>query len=393
MTARENADDAHKHRVVMVDKEVAKFIETLMGAVDRGDNLLDEQIERMKVLAPKVVAMGQMLTASRAETADLALEVDTAYRERNALVAALARHYPSGIRKTDIPGWDPCWHNCVFIDTQEGQMSWHYHDSDARLFAGLPPYEKPWDGHTTPEKYERLNRLARIDWNKEILAETEQRATGWQAEAERLTLEVERLRGELETLRANVVALDLEQPIAQLTACESKCQALTEQLAEATGLLEWCRSVIKRDPDQVRLDRKVREFLSRAPAQGAEPSACEDCGSRTKDALGGCKSCGRIAALEDSLQREQCLEIEQTAKLKSAEAELAVLRRRGTPSGHVVALEAELQSAESKLAAVAEVVRKWWNLRQGRGSEANMHMHNIRALLAPSQGEGGGSNG
>lgn len=86
---------------------------------------------------------------------------DAAYTERNRLVAFLARKFPSGLRKTEIEGWDPEWHGCVFIDTPEGQMSWHYHDSDAHLFAGLPPYEKPWDGHTTPEKYERLARLSR----------------------------------------------------------------------------------------------------------------------------------------------------------------------------------------------------------------------------------------
>lgn len=87
--------------------------------------------------------------------------VNLAYRERNRLVAFLASRYPSGTRKTDIPGWDPCWHNCVFIDTPAGQMSWHYHDDDAPLFAHLPPYEAPWDGHSTPEKYDRLARLTR----------------------------------------------------------------------------------------------------------------------------------------------------------------------------------------------------------------------------------------
>ena len=82
-----------------------------------------------------------------------------AYAERNRLVALLARLYPSGIRKTEIPEWEPCWHNCVFIDTPEGQLSWHYHDREADLFADLKPYEKPWDGHSTPEKYARLWRL------------------------------------------------------------------------------------------------------------------------------------------------------------------------------------------------------------------------------------------
>lgn len=86
---------------------------------------------------------------------------DDAYTERNRLVAYLASVYPSGIKKTAIPGWDPVWHNCVFIDTPTGQMSWHYHDDDAELFAHLPTYVGTWDGHTTPEKYERLWRLTR----------------------------------------------------------------------------------------------------------------------------------------------------------------------------------------------------------------------------------------
>lgn len=85
---------------------------------------------------------------------------DLAYQERNQVVAALARLFPSGVRKTAIDGWwDPAWQNCVFIDLPTGQVSWHFHDREAHFFVGLPPYEKPWDGHTTPEKYERLAAL------------------------------------------------------------------------------------------------------------------------------------------------------------------------------------------------------------------------------------------
>jgi hypothetical protein len=83
----------------------------------------------------------------------------TPYEERNRLVALLARLFPSGIRKTEIEGWEPEWHNCVYIDTPTGQLSWHYHDSEAHLFEDLPPYTKPWDGHSTPEKYHRLDQL------------------------------------------------------------------------------------------------------------------------------------------------------------------------------------------------------------------------------------------
>jgi hypothetical protein len=86
-------------------------------------------------------------------------EIDQAYYERNKLVRFLASLFPAGIAKTDIPGWEPEWHNCVYIDTPEGQLSWHYHDEEAHLFSALPPYEKPWDGHSTLEKYLRLERL------------------------------------------------------------------------------------------------------------------------------------------------------------------------------------------------------------------------------------------
>jgi hypothetical protein len=85
--------------------------------------------------------------------------LDQAYQERNRLVALLSRLYPSGIRKTEIPGWDPEWHNCVFIDTPEGQMSWHYHDREAYLFADLPEYIYEYDGHSTTEKYQLIERL------------------------------------------------------------------------------------------------------------------------------------------------------------------------------------------------------------------------------------------
>jgi len=86
--------------------------------------------------------------------------VDAAYKERNQVVAALAKSYPSGVGKTAIDGWDEAWHNCVYIDLPTGQASWHYHDRDAYLFEGLPLYAGKWDGHTTPEKYDRLHALS-----------------------------------------------------------------------------------------------------------------------------------------------------------------------------------------------------------------------------------------
>lgn len=90
---------------------------------------------------------------------DMRASKDAAYEERNRLVAALASLYPAGLKRTNIKGWDAEWHGCVYIDLPTGQASWHYHDSQAYLFDGLPPYTGEWDGHTTEEKYLRVAAL------------------------------------------------------------------------------------------------------------------------------------------------------------------------------------------------------------------------------------------
>lgn len=82
-----------------------------------------------------------------------------AYHERNQVVAALAHIFPSGIARTDIPGWDEEWHGCVYIDLPSGQVSYHYHDSEHALFADLPTYQGQWDGHTKETAYARLGSL------------------------------------------------------------------------------------------------------------------------------------------------------------------------------------------------------------------------------------------
>jgi hypothetical protein len=83
-------------------------------------------------------------------------EKNQAYSERNQLVALLARIYPSGIRATDIPGWNPEWQGCVYIDLPDGQISYHYHNSEADMFRSLPAYTKPWDGHNKELVHDRL---------------------------------------------------------------------------------------------------------------------------------------------------------------------------------------------------------------------------------------------
>jgi len=97
-----------------------------------------------------------------AEVDGIRARKDAAYEERNRVVALLARLFPSGLGPTDIEGWDPEWNGCVYIDLPTGQVSWHFHDSQAHLFAGIPAYQGEWDGHTTEEKYRRLDAALRI---------------------------------------------------------------------------------------------------------------------------------------------------------------------------------------------------------------------------------------
>lgn len=80
-----------------------------------------------------------------------------------ALVArmAVAMGLPVAVTKTAIEGWSEDWHGCIYIGLPTGQVSWHFHDSQAHLFDGLPQRAEAWDGHDTPEKYRRVDAAFR----------------------------------------------------------------------------------------------------------------------------------------------------------------------------------------------------------------------------------------
>lgn len=90
---------------------------------------------------------------------------DNVYRERAALVAHLATVYPSVMAYNDPQ--EPDW-PVVYVDTPQGQMSWHLAPTDLDLYAHVPvvtPDRVTWDGHDTPEKYRRLAALV-VDRSK-----------------------------------------------------------------------------------------------------------------------------------------------------------------------------------------------------------------------------------
>ncbi|WP_349745350.1 hypothetical protein [Roseateles cavernae] len=137
---------------------------------------------------------------------------DAVYLERNQVVAALAKCFPSGIARTAIEGWAPEWHGCVYIDLPTGQASWHYHDREAHLFEGLPPYAGQWDGHDTPEKYRRLAALPKTgplaQWN----------GAGWRKECADTDALLRRLGLEPEQCRTDGGWLNLPRIEALLAA-------------------------------------------------------------------------------------------------------------------------------------------------------------------------------
>lgn len=131
-------------------EEVEWFSRVAAGIASEQGTITPEEFQEFQSLLPSLFPM---------LTRDMRARKDAAYLERNRLVAALSKVYPSGKAKTAIEGWSEDWHNCVYIDLPTGQASWHIHDSQMWLFEHLGPYTKPWDGHTTDEKYERLEAL------------------------------------------------------------------------------------------------------------------------------------------------------------------------------------------------------------------------------------------
>lgn len=97
--------------------------------------------------------------------ADMVLEEaaakNNAYTERNRLVSALSKIYPAHLAEHEAndPNWDPEWMWIVFITLPAGQASWHIHNSELPLFSHLRVKPNKWDGHTTEEKYARLDAI------------------------------------------------------------------------------------------------------------------------------------------------------------------------------------------------------------------------------------------
>lgn len=82
--------------------------------------------------------------------------MDSVYREMAHLVAHLAAIYPSAL---GVDPAEPDWAVC-YVQSPKGQLSWHISPDDMDLFGHVRPvHHVTWDGHSTEEKYARLDAL------------------------------------------------------------------------------------------------------------------------------------------------------------------------------------------------------------------------------------------
>lgn len=127
-----------------------------------------ETCDRLTALAAskdaEIAALKAEVEAARRERDEAKRAKDGAYSERDKCVAAFATcayslGWPVWLAVHEGE-WDDDWRNIVFIQTPFGQASWHYHDSEREWFSWIglcqPATPPRWDGHSTPEKYERL---------------------------------------------------------------------------------------------------------------------------------------------------------------------------------------------------------------------------------------------
>ncbi len=111
-------------------------------------------------------------------------QLNNAYWERNQLIVALSKLFPSHLAKhpESDKEWEDDWRTIVvillpphtFLPLKEGecysaenympgiysnQLTWHIHDSEIGYFDHLDYADYEYDGHSTEEKYRRLRKI------------------------------------------------------------------------------------------------------------------------------------------------------------------------------------------------------------------------------------------
>ena len=110
-----------------------------------------------------VLGDAKNMATTEEHLAELERSKNTAYDERNRLVALVSSLFPSSLSRHPVEDkeWEADWRWIVVVQFPTGQASWHIHDSHLVLFAHLERRDQKWDGHTSQEKYERIANLTR----------------------------------------------------------------------------------------------------------------------------------------------------------------------------------------------------------------------------------------
>jgi len=150
---------------------------------------LYEEAEPVPFGAHEVERFVRTTVDPQSEVLALQKQRNDVYEERDRLVCALSKVFPSWLARhpeTD-KAWDDDWRWIVFVQLPTGQATWHIQDRELPWFAHLERRtENVWDGHTTEEKYRRLAALKSVDRATRIVDRSELFA---------LRAEVELLRG------------------------------------------------------------------------------------------------------------------------------------------------------------------------------------------------------
>lgn len=87
------------------------------------------------------------------------MSIDAVYRERDELVSFLSKIFSSYLAPSET--FEEGWSYIVYVETPKGQLSWHVPDHEILpLFSHLRiETRRNWDGHSTEEKYRRLQSL------------------------------------------------------------------------------------------------------------------------------------------------------------------------------------------------------------------------------------------
>lgn len=160
-TAEDAANGIHSRQWLVVEVDTCTCGSPL-GELPHEPGCGTEPVGRITDILSETEAMQRRI-------AELEGAKNAAYSERDQLVAALSKCFPSHLMLHDAEDWEDDWRSIVCINLPTGQATWHIHDSELSWVEHLSFRPQDWDGHDTPEKYRRLNALPVQDRDRAVI--------------------------------------------------------------------------------------------------------------------------------------------------------------------------------------------------------------------------------